>query len=704
MNMGKSTTGVLMLILAVAAVLRFYDLGSASMGSDVMEFYKISQNGVAPGELLRNSQQYMPGVSPVWFAAHNAFLQLFRLDVTFGNVRLPDAIAGWLTVWALFGLGSRLGGRMFGLLVALFAAVHPITVQMSRECYFYAPVTLGCVLMIWGLVRMIDCLQRKESPGAAFYALTYSGYVLTTYLTSASWVFTLVVGVTLYAVLLPWAVRRQNSWAGIGLLTAGFVVLSLPLLISEWGLQTALYQFAGEGAAHWGEVFGEKKLGGTVADFLNVVQGFMFGRGWIRSSLNGLLPAAAVWLVAASWRKNQVYRVLTYFFAATFVLLFAVHAKSVHLVASRHFAPLIPFFVLIACLGLWQVAEAAARRVSALRGRTMWTQVACFVLLVLLFARPACWAVHVEAGYPWKQVSSWADQHLPPQTLVLCDRWFTPWNELAINPSTNAVYTFTVPNEPPNVYMESRWRETALQFLRDHPSAAFFDQKQYWGRIGPWEEPHRLFSQKEVFTDDANTRLERIGLAYRIPSSDIRKEWRSMTLYYNTPEDVVERARQAGASALAGFGTGWQYLKPWRPLPGWSEQLLQTLWVQAGAYSMRGQGFSNLAEINRHPQTELMNFLNAGRWADYQAAGEQASLRIYNLTAEPRRAELRVTGISLTGPIHLKIGETGASFPATLLVTRTFPISLNPGENTMTVPVPSGQFFLVNRLDCQLLP
>ena len=156
MNIGKSTTGVLMLILVAAAALRFYDLGSASMGSDVMEFYKISQNGVTPGELLRNSQQSMPGVSPVWFAAHNAFLQLFRLDVTFGNVRLPDAIAGFLTVWALFGLGSRLGGRVFGLLVALFAAVHPIPVKLSRECYFYAPVTLGCVLMIWGLVRMID--------------------------------------------------------------------------------------------------------------------------------------------------------------------------------------------------------------------------------------------------------------------------------------------------------------------------------------------------------------------------------------------------------------------------------------------------------------------------------------------------------------------------------------------------------------------
>lgn len=703
MRIHKCATGGLLLILAVAAAFRFYDLGAASMGADVMEFYKISRSGVAPGELLRNSQQYIPGVSPVWFAAHNAFLQFFRLEATFATLRLPDALAGWLTVWALFGLASRLGGRPFGLLAALFLALHPIAIQMSRECYFYAPVTLGCVLMLWGLVQLVDALENRQPPGPGFYALMYSGYVLTTYLTSASWVFTVVVGVALYALLLPRAFRRLLPWRGVILLTVGFILLSLPLLISEWGLKTALYQFAGEGAAHWGEVFGEKKLGATLRDFLQVLQGFMLGSGWVRSPLNVAVLAAAVWSVAMAWRSRQKDRLLAILFVVILLLLLFVHAKSVHLVASRHFAPLIPFFILLVALGLARGVDAAVRRLPRLRDNQALTPVVCCVFVAVLLVRPACWAVQVEAGSPWMRISRWADRNLPAQTVVLCDRWFTPWNELAINPSTNAVYTFTVPNEPPNVYMESRWRETALHFLREHPFAAFFDQKQYWGRIGPWEAPHRLFARKEAFIDEATLKLDRIGLAYRIASPDLPEAWRGMTLYYNTPDDVLARAQQAGVTALVGFGAGWQYLKPWRPLPGWSEQLMQTLWVQAGAFSAQGKGFSSLADINRHPQTELMNWLQAGRWAEYYAASATAPLQVYNLTAEPRQAELLITGVSPSGPLHLNVAGNTLSFPATLLVTRSVVVPLRPGENLLPVPVAPGRLLLVHRVECRLL-
>ncbi|MDD2236812.1 MAG: hypothetical protein PHG65_06370, partial [Kiritimatiellae bacterium] len=595
----------------------------------------------------------------------------------------------------------RLGGRAFGLLAAFCLALHPIPIQMSRECYFYAPVMLGCVLMLWGLLILVDRLQNNQSPGLPFYALIYSGFILTTYLTSASWVFTLIVGIALYALLLPKTLRRVLPWRVVGILTGGFLLVSLPLLISEWGLKTALYQFAGEGAAHWGEVFGEKKLGVTVSDFLQVLQGFMLGRGPLRSLLNILLLAAAVYRVVSLWRKHTKWRVLMYCFAATFVLLFFVHARSVHLVASRHFAPLIPFFVLLVCLGLEWVAEVLQQRVAFLRGRSVPTRALAFLVLILAFGMPAVWAVQVDAGYPWKQVSNWADRHLPPNTVVLCDRWFTPWNELSINPSTNAVYTFTIPNEPPNVYMESRWRETAIAFLRNHPFAAFFDQKQYWGRIGPWEEPHKLFSHKEEFVDVANNRLEHIGLAYRVPSSDTPEAWRSMTLYYNRPEDVLERSRREGARVVVGFGPEWAYLKPWRPPPGWSEQLMQTLWIQAGAFSARGKGFSTLAEINQFPQAELMNYLNAGRWDDYRVAGEHTALRIYNLTGVDLPVELRLSGISLNGPIQMKIGATGLAFPATLLTTRTVPLKLHPGENTVPFSVAPGRFFLVKQVVCQ---
>ena len=177
---------VLLAILSIGGYLRLSHLGSGTMGSDVMEYYKICQSGVRPGELMLNSQKYVGEVPPFWFAVHNWFIQTFRLEVTFGTVRLPDSLFGILTILAAFGAGRAARCSRVGLLTALFVALQPLHIQMSRECYFYSAIVLGCFLGMWGLLRLANRVERGEAPDAAFYALLLTGFLLLTFIQVSS--------------------------------------------------------------------------------------------------------------------------------------------------------------------------------------------------------------------------------------------------------------------------------------------------------------------------------------------------------------------------------------------------------------------------------------------------------------------------------------------------------------------------------------
>jgi hypothetical protein len=700
--MKKRTILILSLILLTAIWFRFIGLGQASMGGDVMVFYNICKTGISPLELMHNSHAYISEVPPFWFATHNGFLQVLGMEVNFGTVRLLDAIAGLLTVLVVFGLGCRIGGRTFGLLAAAILAIHPIHIQMSRECYFYAPVVLGCSLMLWAIMMLSDFLQEKASPKAGFYALVFSGFLLTTYVTSASWMFAGIAGIAIYTLVLLPTFRKILSWKTLCILTAGLFLLSLPLLFSDWGVKLAYSQFAGERTLYWKDVFGGKNMGDEMTALVKVCKGFLFGSGWFRGSLGSVVLILACWRLVAFWKVERKLRLLIFCFGGTFAALLIAHTKSVHHVASRHFAPLIPFFVLIACTGFQQGVTLAVKLAKRITHRERLAWALCFVAVGVAFGQPALWALRTESGSPWIHISRWADRNLPSGTAILCDRWFTPWNELLVNPATNVHYTFTHPNEPPDVYMESRWRESVVTYLSKNPFAAYLDRKQFWNRLGPWQEPYARFSRKQEFVDDANNKLDRIALAYRAPPSDIRPEWQTLTIFYNTEEDVIERAEREGKNTLLAYGPDWGYLKPWRALPGGSEQLMQLLWIQTGAFLERGRGFGGVNEINRAPKPELIRYLNQGRWADYRTASTNSVLRVFNLTDRELTAELRVVAVALSGPISVQIGAATVAFPAMLMVERKIPLTLQPGEHPIRFALQPDQVLLV--LSAEILP
>jgi len=191
--------------------------------------------------------------------------------------------------------------------------------------------------------------------------------------------------------------------------------------------------------------------------------------------------------------------------------------------------------------------------------------IACAIALMMA---PAATATQLRGKpTPYKDIQTWVDRNLPPASLVLVDRWYEPWNELQVYPSTNVFFAFTVPNEPLDTFLQVRWRETAKQFFAKFPDAAFLEiNRQYWEQpsVGPWDWPSQWFRQKVTFTNEAGVKLRHLGLANRGDFYGVYTNRLVVDLYYNTRDDVVQKLKSEGRRAYAFFGPGWGYEKLWR--------------------------------------------------------------------------------------------------------------------------------------------
>ncbi len=689
----------LTLLIMLGSYLRLAGLGSASMGADRMEYYRIAARGISSIALMHNSDQYIGNYIPFWYAAVNLFVQTFRLDVNFLTVRLLTAITGIGSIFAFYFLGRQFGGVKPGLLAAFFVTLHPLHIQMSRDGYYYAPIALGVVLMLWGIMLLIQAIESKEPPPIAFYILVLCGFIPVSFINPSSWPLAFVAVVTIYVVMLKALISHAFSWSHFFFLSVGFFVVGLPLLIYPWGIRWALWNIGDETyVTYWRQVMGEKTLTDVLKGSLFYLNSFTFGHGILRATGNAFVLLLAVWYTVTSWKTDRKSRVLVSVFASYLFLFIFAYMKSPEGLGLRRFSSYLPFTTLMICMGYQKISLIIEKRLPTWAPALSHGVLSAYcVILLAAFAMPAKLSLDVEGGPPYMRISEWVDANLPEGTLILSDHWHPPWNEFQVNPATNIFYTFTVPNLTPDEYIDNHWRDSALQFLDNNPFAAYYDTRFHWSRIGSWTEPYERFTHRKDFVDEAHVKLSRIGLSYH-NALDLNRPIENMTvsIYYNTAEDVLELARSESRKHLVGFGANWRYLKPWRPMQGWPEQLMQALWLQAGLWADGEKTITSLADLQRMPQQQAIQYLNTGLWADYRIPGEHSPLRLFNLTDQDLAATLSITAIALTGNIHCRIDGQGRLFPQAILTTHTLPLNLKPGENEVTVSVRPNQLLLVH--------
>lgn len=326
----------LLLIVLLAAVLRFATLGAQSIWFDEAATWDVVRQPF--GAML---DRLPDGESnpPLFYVLEWGWTRVFG-DGEVG-LRSLSALAGTLTVLVAYAIGRRLGGRRAGLATAALVAVNPLLVWFSQEARSYA---LAVLLSALALLALLRALEEDRPRDLAWWALAASLALATHYFTAF--------------VLLPQAVwllwrhpRRRAAVAAVGALAAVGLAL-LPLLLAQ---RDNPYDIAGESLA---------------VRLAQLPKQFLLGyRGPLALPL-GLLGAALVaggaWLLLArtEWRPRERALAVAGIGLAGIVLPLLAAALGSDYVNARNLLPaLVP---LLAALGVGYGASRARGARSAM--------------------------------------------------------------------------------------------------------------------------------------------------------------------------------------------------------------------------------------------------------------------------------------------------------------------------------------------------
>ena len=140
----------LVLILLLAAGLRFYKIGEQSLWSD---------EGNSAALAMRSLQQITADAAndihpPLYYWLLHLWVGIFGMSEA--ALRSLSALVGILLVLATFGIGRAMYGDATGLAAAFIAALAPFQVYFGQEARMYVLLALECTLaalLLWHLVK-----------------------------------------------------------------------------------------------------------------------------------------------------------------------------------------------------------------------------------------------------------------------------------------------------------------------------------------------------------------------------------------------------------------------------------------------------------------------------------------------------------------------------------------------------------------------
>lgn len=98
---------------------------------------------------------------PLYFVLMHYWSMFTPLDTAW--LRIPSALFSALTVWPLFLLGQRLGGRAVALTTSLLFTFSQHQYGFAHEVLAYSLLVFACTWAVWQLVRLSDGRERHPS-------------------------------------------------------------------------------------------------------------------------------------------------------------------------------------------------------------------------------------------------------------------------------------------------------------------------------------------------------------------------------------------------------------------------------------------------------------------------------------------------------------------------------------------------------------
>lgn len=210
------------LILVIAAAMRLYGLTAVGMNSD--EAVYSGQAASIAGDAV------LTPFFPI-FRAHPLLVQTtlaaaFNIDDSDTMARLTATVIGLATIVLVYLLGSLLYGRRVGLVAALFMAVMPYHVIVTRQFLLDGPLTLLTTLTLYCLARF-----GKGNSYAWLYA---AGAVLGLAFLSKETAIVFIAATYAFLALVPDLYVRLRHLA-VAMLTMVLVIACFPLSLALAG-------------------------------------------------------------------------------------------------------------------------------------------------------------------------------------------------------------------------------------------------------------------------------------------------------------------------------------------------------------------------------------------------------------------------------------------------------------------------------------
>lgn len=413
-SVARPSSAALVLILAVAAILRFWALGQGipfALGVDEPEVMERAVRMMKTGDfnphffdypaLYIYFQAIVAVLRFIWGAMHAEWSSLTQAPASAFYLwgRALTASLGTLTVLVVYRTGLRWGSVTAMVAAALFA-VMPLHVRESHYVLTDVPMTLFVAL------TFLSTLRAAERPSRRAFVLAgvASGLAAAMKYNGALAVLMPVATCVTCGALHGRRIRTTAATIAAFVVTffvcAPYTLLDLPAFLNGFGRLATLYRtipLASEPAA------------------VTYTKHLRIALGWTGSAI------ALAGLALAAWRTAVGPDRLRWAIALVFPALYFAFIADQRIVYARYLLPILPFLALLAAAGI-ETAIASLRR---MRTAPRLPQAAAALLLLMATVPPAWTSVgfDADAGKVWttELAYGWIRGNLPPGSSLLVE-------------------------------------------------------------------------------------------------------------------------------------------------------------------------------------------------------------------------------------------------------------------------------------------
>ncbi len=539
----KKINGWLWGLLALALALRLWKLGLADLWQDEMGFLNISQPSASPWTTFLAYWNHCVSIAqlPLAGVLQNLYIHLLgqKIVSNYFWLRFPEAVLGTLSVLGVFKLAELVADRTAAWMAGFFMAVFLYPIYYSRELYCYAHVLCfsSFGLYFWAKALSSSSWKNWLSGWLFLAALGLSHFAGSFLLAGAG----TVAGVWWLFYLF---IQKDPVRARIAFFAALMCAAAMLPVLPYW--VRILTQDNPHMASHSSLSFFAILNDGVVKMFM--------GERMIMAALSWSFFALGLIWLSVRFKKMPAMVSLAGVMLLTMVLL-TVATKNSQYCSARYFSPVTALAYVVFALGVLALPR------WLIKNERVGVGIALVFGGVLIAIHALCYLPSyyrlTAKSVDFSVIAQWLNKNLQPGQPYLMEsayelRWVGGYY---ITPGLIGASPYVHGNGPDEA---RRLHESQQQFMLRFPEAPFVESAHHdWEKPeGVWKWPHQFHTQHIQLRNEPLRSLIRLGIYPGVPHETITDYSYVTDIYYSTPEDIAQKARDRGETAIFRWA-GW---------------------------------------------------------------------------------------------------------------------------------------------------